>query len=310
MRRIIRRQVKLIHVTGPRKPPVSEAIKFRKEVHISNREVRLHRWAEPFEHLFSWPPASTHLKPTGDVDPWTVNVEPPKTSEAYDCISFLKRHRASGLGNLAVSQPSCFLWVAWQLGTERVLQLNNVFLSPSISVLFCFGGVRTVRNRSVVTPFRCLARGLKHFQVAQAWTGTVGVRRLGSNHGPSVARHLHTCVQLNYLFILFIIYYTIKGSNEVFIPPDKQHEPEVTRWLRHELTDQNIHVLNPTPAFRLLLSKLGQPGGVSDLVLPSDGMAVSYRKGVTTGRLFIFIMIISQLTHPRYQHPDTTSSLF
>ncbi|KAG5452653.1 hypothetical protein CSKR_114424, partial [Clonorchis sinensis] len=24
-----------------------------------------------------------------------------------------------GLGNLAVSQPSCFLWVAWQLGTER-----------------------------------------------------------------------------------------------------------------------------------------------------------------------------------------------
>ncbi|GAA56555.1 hypothetical protein CLF_111095 [Clonorchis sinensis] len=30
-----------------------------------------------------------------------------------------------GLGNLAVSQPSCFLWVAWQLGTERVLQLND-----------------------------------------------------------------------------------------------------------------------------------------------------------------------------------------
>ncbi|KAG5452493.1 hypothetical protein CSKR_103290 [Clonorchis sinensis] len=31
-------------------------------------------------------------------------------------------------GNLAVSQPSCFHWVAWQLGTERVLQLND----PSI----------------------------------------------------------------------------------------------------------------------------------------------------------------------------------
>ncbi|KAG5455046.1 hypothetical protein CSKR_100957 [Clonorchis sinensis] len=26
---------------------------------------------------------------------------------------------------LAVSQPSCFLRVAWQLGTERVLQLND-----------------------------------------------------------------------------------------------------------------------------------------------------------------------------------------
>ncbi|KER25234.1 hypothetical protein T265_07273 [Opisthorchis viverrini] len=30
-----------------------------------------------------------------------------------------------GLGNMAVSQPSCFLRVAWQLGTKRVLQLNK-----------------------------------------------------------------------------------------------------------------------------------------------------------------------------------------
>ncbi|KAG5442495.1 hypothetical protein CSKR_113255 [Clonorchis sinensis] len=30
-----------------------------------------------------------------------------------------------GLGNLAVSQPSCFIRVAWQLATERVLQLND-----------------------------------------------------------------------------------------------------------------------------------------------------------------------------------------
>ncbi|KAG5452513.1 hypothetical protein CSKR_103318 [Clonorchis sinensis] len=34
-----------------------------------------------------------------------------------------------GLGNLAVSQPSCFLCVAWQLGTERVLQLNDTISS-------------------------------------------------------------------------------------------------------------------------------------------------------------------------------------
>ncbi|KER33469.1 hypothetical protein T265_00586 [Opisthorchis viverrini] len=32
-----------------------------------------------------------------------------------------------GLGNLAVSQPSCFFRMAWQLGTERVLQLNNYY---------------------------------------------------------------------------------------------------------------------------------------------------------------------------------------
>ncbi|KAG5441943.1 hypothetical protein CSKR_107977, partial [Clonorchis sinensis] len=30
-----------------------------------------------------------------------------------------------GLGNLALSQPSCFLLVAWQLGTKTVLQLNS-----------------------------------------------------------------------------------------------------------------------------------------------------------------------------------------
>ncbi|GAA49161.1 hypothetical protein CLF_102604 [Clonorchis sinensis] len=31
----------------------------------------------------------------------------------------------AGLSNLAVSQPSCILPVAWQLGTERMLQLND-----------------------------------------------------------------------------------------------------------------------------------------------------------------------------------------
>ncbi|KER19269.1 hypothetical protein T265_11900 [Opisthorchis viverrini] len=34
---------------------------------------------------------------------------------------------AKGLGNLAVSQPTCFLLMAWQLGTERMLQLNDFF---------------------------------------------------------------------------------------------------------------------------------------------------------------------------------------
>ncbi|KER21505.1 hypothetical protein T265_10193 [Opisthorchis viverrini] len=33
-----------------------------------------------------------------------------------------------GLSNLAVSQPSCFLRVAWQLGTDRVLQLNDYYI--------------------------------------------------------------------------------------------------------------------------------------------------------------------------------------
>ncbi|GAA50525.1 vacuolar protein sorting-associated protein 26B [Clonorchis sinensis] len=51
-----------------------------------------------------------------------------------------------GLGNLAVSQPSCFLLVAWQLGTERVLQLNDprilylknkYLISPPEPAWFC-----------------------------------------------------------------------------------------------------------------------------------------------------------------------------
>ncbi|KER32163.1 hypothetical protein T265_12862, partial [Opisthorchis viverrini] len=39
-----------------------------------------------------------------------------------------------GLGSLAVSQPSCSLRVAWQLGTERVLQLNDFDYAPSAGV--------------------------------------------------------------------------------------------------------------------------------------------------------------------------------
>ncbi|KER22220.1 hypothetical protein T265_09642 [Opisthorchis viverrini] len=35
------------------------------------------------------------------------------------------RVRCLGLGDLAVSHPSCNLRVTWQLGTERVLQLNE-----------------------------------------------------------------------------------------------------------------------------------------------------------------------------------------
>ncbi|KAG5453176.1 hypothetical protein CSKR_110620 [Clonorchis sinensis] len=40
------------------------------------------------------------------------------------------------LGNLAVSQPSCNLRVAWQLGTERVLQLNDYIHGPLASATF------------------------------------------------------------------------------------------------------------------------------------------------------------------------------
>ncbi|KER31357.1 hypothetical protein T265_02407 [Opisthorchis viverrini] len=90
----------LIRATGPRKPPVSEIIKHQNGTTISNKEERLDRWAEYFEQQLSWPPAGTHLEPTGEVGPWTVNVEPPTASEVYDCICSLRRHRAPGPDDL------------------------------------------------------------------------------------------------------------------------------------------------------------------------------------------------------------------
>ncbi|KAG5452951.1 Solute carrier 12 member 9, partial [Clonorchis sinensis] len=49
-----------------------------------------------------------------------------------------------GSDNLAVSQLSCFLRVAWQLGTEMVLQLNDCYLFIISALLPCLGGVVVV----------------------------------------------------------------------------------------------------------------------------------------------------------------------
>ncbi|KER26059.1 LOW QUALITY PROTEIN: hypothetical protein T265_14087 [Opisthorchis viverrini] len=40
---------------------------------------------------------------------------------------YASRLSLSRLGNLTLSQPLCFCQVAWQLGTERVLQLNILY---------------------------------------------------------------------------------------------------------------------------------------------------------------------------------------
>ncbi|GAA56249.1 ankyrin repeat and MYND domain-containing protein 2 [Clonorchis sinensis] len=75
------------------------AVKDRNGVNIRNKE-HLDQWAEYFEQQLSWPPAGTHLENTGDVEPWTVNVELPTASEVYGCICSLKHHRAPGPDNL------------------------------------------------------------------------------------------------------------------------------------------------------------------------------------------------------------------
>ncbi|KAG5454288.1 hypothetical protein CSKR_113009 [Clonorchis sinensis] len=52
------------------------------------------------------------------------------------------------------------------------------------------------------------------------------------------------------------------------------------KWLERESTDRKVRGSNPTSASRLPLSRLGQPGSISALVLPSGGMAARHRKGV------------------------------
>ncbi|KER22034.1 hypothetical protein T265_14954, partial [Opisthorchis viverrini] len=57
-------------------------------------------------------------------------------------------------------------------------------------------------------------------------------------------------------------------------------------WLEHEFTDRRVVVRTQTSACRLPLSRLGQPGNVPALVLPSGGIAARHRKGVTAVPFF------------------------
>ncbi|KAG5449768.1 hypothetical protein CSKR_109570 [Clonorchis sinensis] len=50
------------------------------------------------------------------------------------------------------------------------------------------------------------------------------------------------------------------------------------KWLERQFNDRKVR---PTSASRLSLSRLGQPGRITALVLPSDVMAARHRKGVT-----------------------------
>ncbi|KAG5452395.1 hypothetical protein CSKR_100794 [Clonorchis sinensis] len=56
------------------------------------------------------------------------------------------------------------------------------------------------------------------------------------------------------------------------------------KWSERELTDRKVLGSNPTSASRLPLSRLGQPGSIPALVLPSGGMASRHRKSVTAER--------------------------
>ncbi|KER30218.1 hypothetical protein T265_03280 [Opisthorchis viverrini] len=60
------------------------------------------------------------------------------------------------------------------------------------------------------------------------------------------------------------------------------------KWLEREFTDRKVRGSNPTSATRLPLSRLGQPGSIPALVLPSGGMAARHREGATAERFLSF----------------------
>ncbi|KER23350.1 hypothetical protein T265_08760 [Opisthorchis viverrini] len=67
-------------------------------------------------------------------------------------------------------------------------------------------------------------------------------------------------------------------------PLSPQKRARWPKWLEREFTDRKVCGSNPTSASRLPLSRLGQPGSIPVLVLPSGGMAARHRKGVTAER--------------------------
>ncbi|KAG5452465.1 hypothetical protein CSKR_110233 [Clonorchis sinensis] len=64
------------------------------------------------------------------------------------------------------------------------------------------------------------------------------------------------------------------------------------KWLERELTDRKVRGSNPTSASRLPLSRLGQPGSIPALVLPSGGMAARHRKGATAEQENAMLLIV------------------
>ncbi|KAG5453450.1 hypothetical protein CSKR_100538 [Clonorchis sinensis] len=87
-----------------------------------------------------------------------------------------------------------------------------------------------------------------------------------------------TCV-LCYLCVTFID-----------LPIPIERNPPNARWLKwleREFTARNVRDSNPTSASRLPLSRLGQPGSISALVLPSVGMAARHQKGPTAERFIL-----------------------
>ncbi|KER22235.1 hypothetical protein T265_09626 [Opisthorchis viverrini] len=87
------------------------------------------------------------------------------------------------------------------------------------------------------------------------------------------------------------------------------------KWLEPEFTGQKVRGSNPTSATRLPLSRLGQPGSIPALVLPSGSMAARHRKDVTAERFLFTYNPLSDkstrisLSTPRLGQPGSIPAL-
>ncbi|KAG5455256.1 hypothetical protein CSKR_106438, partial [Clonorchis sinensis] len=68
---------------------------------------------------------------------------------------------------------------------------------------------------------------------------------------------------------------------------EKERGGEIAQRLERERTYRKVRGSNPASASRLPLSRLGQPGSIPALVLPSGGMAARHRKGATAERFLL-----------------------
>ncbi|KAG5441837.1 hypothetical protein CSKR_113182 [Clonorchis sinensis] len=175
-----------------------------------------------------------------------------------------------GLDDLAVSQPSCFLLVPHQPGTERQLQSDDSFKVIRYRIFLWGGGAFGVLSeltskirqvRSFVTsyipyygpeaPDSSSGALIDCWSVRRAWQ--LDCKRFTTNRGDIVSAGLSGCDEWL----------------------------EVAKWLKQEFANRKIRSSNRTFALRLLLSRPGQPGGIPALVLSSGGIAAKRPKGVT-----------------------------
>ncbi|KER26817.1 hypothetical protein T265_13932, partial [Opisthorchis viverrini] len=179
----------------------------------------------------------------------------------------------------------------------------------------CDGGIVVARSPRMSAPFRCLAaipheggtragilrecpdldRGSREaevgFEPRTLWS--VNSR---SNHLDHLAPEKHciaVVIREATQYVINVNYDNLESSlkqGSRFTTGFSFIQCEMTQWLQRKFTDRKVRGSNPASASQLSLSRLGQPGSITALVLPSNSMAARHRKGATAERsLFIFI---------------------